>query len=43
MTPTRGDACTTCDGNGTVRVKGRPGWERKPCPTCGGSGTSTPR
>lgn len=37
-----GDACRTCDGVGTVRQRGRPGYDRVPCPACGGSGLQRP-
>lgn len=33
-----GHVCPQCEGIGTVRVRGRPGWEREACPRCGGSG-----
>jgi hypothetical protein len=36
------DACRTCAGIGTVRIPGRPGSERQPCPACGGSGMLRP-
>jgi hypothetical protein len=36
-------ACGTCEGIGTIRVRGRPGYERRVCPTCGGSGLLKPR
>lgn len=38
-----GEACSQCDGVGTIRVRGRPGGERVPCPDCGGSGMQKPR
>lgn len=38
-----GDACPDCLGNGTVRVRARPGWERVACGRCSGSGTLKPR
>jgi RecJ-like exonuclease len=37
-----GHACVQCQGVGTVRIYGRPGYERKPCPGCGGSGLLRP-
>lgn len=35
-----GDACATCEGRGTIRVRTGSGMEkdRRPCPACGGSG-----
>lgn len=36
------DACSTCGGLGHVRIHGRPGSERQPCPACGGSGLMRP-
>ena len=33
-----GHVCPQCAGVGTIRIRTRPGWERQPCPSCGGSG-----
>jgi DnaJ-class molecular chaperone len=40
-----GDACRTCDGIGTIRVRTRSGMakDRIPCPACGGCGHQHPR
>jgi hypothetical protein len=37
-----GHVCPICAGVGTIRQRGRPGWERVPCPRCSGSGTLRP-
>jgi DnaJ-class molecular chaperone len=37
-----GHACPRCQGIGSVRASGQPGWVRVPCPACGGSGLLRP-
>lgn len=38
-----GHACTRCEGVGTIRVRGLPGYQRVTCPDCGGSGQLRPK
>jgi DnaJ-class molecular chaperone len=37
-----GHSCPRCQGNGTVRATGQPGWVRVVCPECGGTGLLRP-
>ena len=37
-----GDACSRCDGIGSIRIRTGNGGQRVPCPECGGSGQMRP-
>lgn len=36
------DACSTCGGLRTVRIRTGNGGQRVPCPACGGNGMTNP-
>lgn len=40
--PLYSDACATCGGNRTVRVRTGNGGQRVPCPDCDGTGMTNP-